>query len=187
MGGLFGIYKAAESWVAKIPDRIHEKNIEELRSTLEKELSKFQITEENLYIKKIESFELFQKSWDCMRDSVKTDKIAEKKRAMEAAQKHLNEFLGKAIFYCDEETFKRVLAFRKFTNKYSKETSSSKTESAKSMMIMADIYLSMRKSLGYEDKLDRDSFLYLIINDWEEMKFKPEYKEAYEYKFDEYY
>ena len=90
-------------------------------------------------------------------------------------------------FYCDEETFKRVLAFRKFTNKYSKETSSSKTESAKSMMIMADIYLSMRKSLGYEDKLDRDSFLYLIINDWEEMKFKPEYKEAYEYKFDEYY
>lgn len=187
LGVLYGIYEAAKNWVARIPERVHEKNVEELKNALEKELSRFQITEENLYIKKVEAFELFQKSVEQMVVNVKSQKQQEQKKSLEESQRYMSDFFGKAIFYCDEETFKRVLAYRRFSNKINQQRDPSTLDKAKMIMVMADIFLSMRKSLGYEDELGRESFLYLILNDWDDMKVQSDYKEALDYKFEEYY
>lgn len=177
----FGLF--IKNYIGEIPKRVHDRSIEELRNTLEKELSHFEITEQNLYLKKLEVYEMFLESfYNIIRSTKeKEDKGAE---IRSEAQEKLNDFLNKSIFYCDEDTYKKVLIYRRFV---SSEDMDIKENRTKGIMIVTDIILQMRVSLGYEEELSRDSFLYLILNDWDELREREDYKNALNENFEAFY
>lgn len=170
-----------KSYIVGIPQRIHDKNIEELKNTLERELSKFEITEQNLYLKKIEVYEIFLSAFYNLTDAVKQENKGNTK-FIKDGQKQMNDFLKKSLFYCDDKTFDKVRRYRRFSNQLDIKNRSEE-DGARMIMLVTDILLQMRISLGYDEYLSRESFLYFILNDWDTMKEKPHFKEALNYQY----
>ncbi|MCT1798465.1 hypothetical protein PML80_03515 [Aerococcus urinaeequi] len=179
---LYGFNEAVKNSIGKIPDRIHDRTMSEFQNTLQKELSKFSIAEENLYLKKIEVYELFTSSFFRMIDSSRMQG-KQKEKAMQEATKDFDKFMRTSFFYCDDETLRTIIIYRRFLQT---EDMSDTANTDKTMAIMTDIFIAMRKSLGYKEEISREDILVLLLKDWEQVKNTERYSRILREDFSKY-
>ncbi|MCF3942196.1 hypothetical protein [Oceanobacillus alkalisoli] len=154
-------------YIKKVPDQIHKKNLETFKNELQKEIVKLEASESNLHLKKIEKFTEFSGALYDVLNGVKY-KDVDDEELKENATKSMESFTKDIMFFAGENTIKKFVEYRRYSQLLTNE--GGKDEQAKFNYILAELILEMRKDLGYDDKVDVDDYLYILIRDWDENK-----------------
>ncbi|GEN83611.1 hypothetical protein SLU01_19230 [Sporosarcina luteola] len=154
------------SYVKKIPEQVHSKNLELYKSELSKEVEKLKITEGNLHLRKIEKFTEFTGILYNLLNSVKYQKGAAK--IERDATKAMEAFTKDLIFFASERTLDKFVEYRRYSKLVQ---AGGPNEQARFQFILAELVLEMRRDLGFEnDGIDVDHYMYILMNDWDAHK-----------------
>ncbi len=154
-------------YLKKLPEQVHKKNLEIFKNELQKEIVKLEASEGNLHLKKIEKFTEFSSALYDVMNGVKYKEISEDE-LQKKATKSMESFTKDIMFFAGENTIKKFVEYRRYSQLYSKVKG--ENEQARFLYVQAELILEMRKDLGYEDNINVDDYLYILINDWEENK-----------------
>ena len=162
-------------YIKLLPDKIHEqqklkfnfelnKQLEEFKSKLAKEMEVLRINESQLHIHKTEEFiELIEFVFTKTLDKKYIAKLSTDKRTiLEFNQKMLS--LGAKLFlFASDKTVKKYVEWREFgLNDKNKNDNNHQI-----LLIMAELMVLIRKDLGYaETECNRDDFLNIMLTDW---------------------
>ncbi|CAH0314779.1 hypothetical protein [Peribacillus simplex] len=165
------------TYVKKLPDQVHAKNLkafeldlnkqlEEFRNQLTTDLELMKINESQLHIHKTQEF---SKLVEVLLLSLITDKdyvrkLGTDKKLQKEHNRKLLDLGTKLFFFASDETVKKFVQFRK----YSLSVGTPEYESMQNIIILAELIVLIRKDLGYSNtECTKDDFLHIMLTDWD--------------------
>jgi hypothetical protein len=174
--GIFGISSGLLVWLIK---SIIETNLKKSETSFEysllTDLEKLKIYESALHIHKAELFSDFAE----YVTTKMLDKDYMQKLSTPKVQKEMRDLFMKTgyslFFYSNDTTVKKFVEFRRSGLDADKEP----FEKEKIILILAQLFVEMRKDLGYVDtECNIDDFLTILLTDWTPEK-SEEWKQKY--------
>ncbi|GED02965.1 hypothetical protein JDW21_11565 [Bacillus subtilis] len=167
------------TYVKKLPDQVHAKNLkafeldlnkqlEEFRNQLTTDLELMKINESQLHIHKTQEFsKLVEVLLISLTDKDYVRKLGSDKRIQKEHNKKMLDLGTKLFFFASDETVKKFVEWRK----YSLTVDTPQYEAKQVIIILAELIVLIRKDLGYsQTECTKDDFLHIMLTDWDRYK-----------------
>jgi hypothetical protein len=163
------------TYVKKLPDQIHAKNLkvfeldlnkqlEEFRNQLTTDLELMKINESQLHIHKTEEFtKLVEVMITKLLDKQFVEKLGRDPRTQKEYNKTMLDLGTKLFFYASDETVKKFVEWRK----YGLTADTVNYDPKQIIVLLAELIVLIRKDVGYTDtQCTKDDFLHIMLKDW---------------------
>jgi hypothetical protein len=163
------------TYVKKLPDQVHAKNLkafeydlnkqlEEFRNQLTRDLELMKIKESQLHIHKTEEFtKLVKVLITKLIDKQYVDKLRRDQKTIREFNKTMLDLGTKLFFFASDDTVKKFVEWRK----YGLTAGTPEFKPIKIITLLAELMVLIRKDLGYSQTLcDQNDFLHILLKDW---------------------
>ncbi|MFE4812810.1 hypothetical protein ACFQ9Y_16975 [Peribacillus simplex] len=163
------------TYVKKLPDQVHAKNLkafeldlnkqlEEFRNQLTTDLELMKINESQLHIHKTQEFsKLVEVFLLNLTDKDYVRKVGTDRKLQKEYNRKMLDLGTKLFFFASDETVKKFVDFRK----YSLSVGTPGYESMQVIIILAELIVLIRRDLGYSNtECTKDDFLHIMLTDW---------------------
>ncbi|MCY9204454.1 hypothetical protein [Bacillus atrophaeus] len=168
------------TYVKKLPDQVHAKNLknfehdlntqlEEFRNKLTTDLELMKINEAQLHIHKTEEFvRLIRLLIMNLTDKDYINDLATNEETKKEHIKSMTELGSKLFFFASDDTVKKFVEYRKQSLK-----SSETEDSEKLIVLLGELMVLIRKDLGYsQTECNKNDYLHILLNDWDKYEQK---------------
>ncbi|MGG4549390.1 hypothetical protein ABER02_16635 [Rossellomorea marisflavi] len=164
------------TYVKKLPDQVHAKNLkafehdlnrqlEEFRNQLTTDLELMKINESQLHIHKTQEFsKLVEVLLFRLTDKDYVKKLGSDKRTQKEHNKSMLDLGTKLFFFASDDTVKKFVEWRK----YSLSADSPQYNPKHAIIILAELIVLIRQDVGYsQTECTKDDFLHIMLTDWD--------------------
>ncbi|OIR60000.1 hypothetical protein BLL41_17305 [Bacillus sp. FMQ74] len=171
------------TYVKKLPDQVHAKNLkkiehdlntqlEEFRNKLTTDLELVKINEAQLHIHKTEEFvRLIRLLVMNLTDKDYINELSTNEEVKKEHIKSMTELGSKLFFFASDDTVKKFVEYRKQSLKTNKLE-----EAEKLINLLGELMVLIRKDLGYsQTECNKNDYLHILLNDWD--RYEQKYNE----------
>jgi|GEM_PF-2646673 len=171
------------TYVKKLPDQVHAKNLkkiehdlntqlEEFRNKLTTDLELVKINEAQLHIHKTEEFvRLIRLLVMNLTDKDYINELSTNEEVKKEHIKSMTELGSKLFFFASDDTVKKFVEYRKQSLKTNKLE-----EAEKLINLLGELMVLIRKDLGYsKTECNKNDYLHILLNDWD--RYEQKYNE----------
>ncbi|TQR14726.1 hypothetical protein [Psychrobacillus soli] len=164
------------SYLKKLPDQVHAKNLkafeldlnkqlEEFRNKLTTDLELMKINESQLHIHKTQEFaKLVEYLLLNLTDKDYVRKLGTDQKTQKEHNKKMLDLGTKLFFFASDVTVKKFVEWRR----YGLTVNTPNYESKQIIILLAELIVLIRKDLGYsETQCTKDDFLHIMLKDWD--------------------
>ncbi|MEA3319428.1 MAG: hypothetical protein U9Q88_05305 [Bacillota bacterium] len=164
------------TYIKKLPDQVHAKNLkafeldlnkqlEEFRNQLTTDLELMKINESQLHIHKTEEFtKLVEIMITKLLDKQYVEKLGRDPKTQKEYNKTMLDLGTKLFFYASDETVKKFVEWRK----YGLTADSANFDPKQIIILLAELIVLIRKDVGYSDtQCTKNDFLHIMLKDWD--------------------